>query len=74
MQILSFLEQSNIKFKRIGQNYVCRCPICKDDNALYKHNALINLNFNNIFCFSEGKVYFTSDIRSAIKKRGVLSL
>ena len=64
--ILSFLDSNGIKFKKIGQQYVCRCPICKGDNAVHKHNAQINLNFNNIYCYSEGKVYFISDIRAAL--------
>jgi hypothetical protein len=71
MKILSFLEKNGIKFKRIGQNYVCRCPICKGDNQMHKHNAQINPNFNNIYCYSEGKVYFASDIRSAVKGKAL---
>ena len=66
MKILTFLQQSKIKFKQIGQNYVCRCPICKGDNALFKHNAKINLDSDNIYCFSEGKVYYASDILAAL--------
>ena len=65
-KILSFLDSNGIKFKQLGQSYVCRCPICKGDNQLHKHNAQINLNFNNIYCYSEGKVYFASDIRAAL--------
>ena len=64
--ILSFLDSNGIQFKKIGQQYVCRCPICKGDNAVHKHNAQINLNFNNIYCYSEGKVYLASDIRAAL--------
>lgn len=64
--ILSFLETNGIRFKKLGQSYVCRCPVCKGDNALYKHNAQVNLNFDNIYCYSEGKVYFISDIRAAL--------
>ena len=70
-KILSFLDSNGIKFKKLGQSYVCRCPICKGDNALYKHNAQVNAGFNNIYCYSEGKVYFLSDIKAALEGRAL---
>jgi len=66
MKILSFMERNGIKFKRIGQSYVCRCPICKRDNNLKKHNAQVNPESNNIYCYSEGKTYCIKDLRSLI--------
>ena len=68
-KILSFLDSNGIKFKKLGQSYVCRCPICKGDDALYKHNAQVNTKSNNIYCYSEGKVYFLSDIEAALERR-----
>ena len=70
-KILSFLDSNGIKFKQLGQSYVCRCPVCKGDNALNKHNAQINPDFNNIYCFTEGRIYFMSDIRAALDGRAL---
>ena len=69
--ILSFLDSNGIKFKKLGQSYVCRCPVCKGDNELYKHNAQVNIESNNIYCYSEGRVYFLSDIRAALGGRAL---
>ena len=69
--ILSFLDSNGIKFKKLGQSYVCRCPVCKGDNELYKHNAQVNTESNNIYCYSEGRVYFLSDIRAALGGRAL---
>lgn len=55
--ILQLLDKMQIRYKKAGNNYICRCPFCKGDNELSKHNAQINETTNSLYCHSEGKLY-----------------
>jgi len=61
-QILDLLSKYNIPYAQKGKSFVTRCPWCKGDGNLKKHNAEINVDTGTIYCFSEQKTYFIRDL------------
>ncbi|MHB1647030.1 MAG: hypothetical protein ACYCSW_11100 [bacterium] len=51
--ILEYLFSNGTETRKIGNEIVCRCPVCKGDNDFKAgHNCQVNIESNTIFCHS----------------------
>ncbi len=67
MNILELFDRLHISYTRKGSSYVMRCPFCKNDENLNKHNVEINIDTNGFYCFSESKFYTYKEILQGLK-------
>lgn len=73
--ILETLQANGTETWRVGNQTVCRCPICKGDNDKKAgHNAQVNIESNTIFCHSEGITYTRTVLINALNLREKLNI
>jgi len=72
--ILDILKAAAVETKKAGSEIVCRCPICKSDNNLTDHNCQVNVDKNNIYCFSENKAYSRTELIKELDLYNVLDI
>lgn len=65
--ILHLFNELGIIYQRKDKSLTTRCPICKGDQKISQHNALINEDTNTLFCFSENRLYSFSELIKELK-------
>jgi|GEM_PF-6467399 len=72
--ISDILRVAGTETKNTGNQIVCRCPVCKCDNKLEKHDCQVNSDKNNIYCFSENKSYSRTELIKELNLYDVLGI
>jgi len=62
LRIDFIIAKANIPTAKKGANLVLRCPFCKGDSFVHKHNAMLNLEGNFLYCFSEKRLYGAREV------------
>lgn len=76
--ILQILSAAGVEYAKIGNNYVCRCPICHAGYSLNKakgdHEAQVNICSNTLYCHNCGKAYVRTDLFNLLDLYDILDV
>lgn len=65
--ILHLLDELGIVYQKKGKSLTTRCPVCKGDQKIGQHNAMINEDTNTLYCFTEKRLYSFAELVEELK-------
>ena len=76
--ILDILQASGVETMKVGNNTVCRCPVCHSGEPLKKDNFEAQINDNSetptLYCHACGKAYTRTELIKELNLYNVLDI